>query len=64
MAYSRKGIYPGRRNVLYVDGSVALTTEEVFQHKTPSGRRYRGGYLSWNYWIAYAPTTSATPSRW
>jgi pyruvate formate-lyase/glycerol dehydratase family glycyl radical enzyme len=36
-------------------------TEEVFKHTTSSGRRYRGGYLSWNYWIAYAPTTSATP---
>jgi pyruvate-formate lyase len=33
----------------------------VFKHRTPSGRRYRAGYLSWNYWIAYAPTTSATP---
>ena len=38
-----------------------LWTEEVFEHKTPSGRRYRAGYLSWNYWIAYAPTTAATP---
>ncbi|MHB8895271.1 MAG: pyruvate formate lyase family protein [Candidatus Geothermincolia bacterium] len=38
-----------------------LWTEEVFEHRTPSGRRYRGGYLSWNYWIAYAPTTAATP---
>ncbi len=38
-----------------------LWTEEVFKHSTPSGRRYRGGYLSWNYWIAYAPSTSATP---
>ena len=38
-----------------------LWTEEVFRHTTPSGRRYRGGYLSWNYWIAYAPTTCATP---
>jgi trans-4-hydroxy-L-proline dehydratase len=38
-----------------------LWTEEVFKHKTPSGRRYRAGYLSWNYWIAYAPTTAATP---
>jgi pyruvate-formate lyase len=38
-----------------------MWTEEVFKHKTPSGRRYRGGYLSWNYWIAYAPTTAATP---
>ena len=36
-------------------------TEEVFKHKTPTGRRYRGGYLSWNYWIAYGPMTAATP---
>ncbi|MBU1672052.1 MAG: hypothetical protein KKF41_08150 [Actinobacteria bacterium] len=36
-------------------------TEEVFKRSTPTGRRYRGGYLSWNYWIAYAPTTAATP---
>lgn len=36
-------------------------TEEVFRHHTPTGRRYRGGYLSWNYWIAYAPFTAATP---
>jgi trans-4-hydroxy-L-proline dehydratase len=36
-------------------------TEEVVKHKTPNGRKYRGGYLSWNYWIAYAPSTAATP---
>jgi formate C-acetyltransferase len=36
-------------------------TEEAFQHVSPTGKRYRGGYLSWNYWIAYAPTTAATP---
>ena len=36
-------------------------TEEVFKHTSPTGKRYRGGYLSWNYWIAYAPTTAATP---
>jgi formate C-acetyltransferase len=36
-------------------------TEEVFRHTSPTGKRYRGGYLSWNYWIAYAPTTAATP---
>ncbi|HEY5527257.1 MAG TPA: pyruvate formate lyase family protein [Candidatus Anoxymicrobiaceae bacterium] len=49
----------------YADGIARylskLWTEEVFEHMTPSGRRYRGGYLSWNYWIAYAPTTAATP---
>lgn len=36
-------------------------TEEVFKHVSPTGKRYRAGYLSWNYWIAYAPTTAATP---
>ena len=37
-------------------------TEEAFKHTSPaSGRRYRGGYLSWNYWVAYAPSTAATP---
>ncbi|MFH1636741.1 MAG: pyruvate formate lyase family protein [Chloroflexota bacterium] len=37
-------------------------TTEAFQHLTPeTGKRYRGGYLSWNYWIAYAPSTAATP---
>lgn len=37
-------------------------TEETFQHRSPAtGRRYRGGYLSWNYWVAYAPSTAATP---
>jgi len=36
-------------------------TEEAFKHISPTGKRYRGGYLSWNYWIAYAPTTAATP---
>jgi formate C-acetyltransferase len=36
-------------------------TEEAFKHTSPTGKRYRGGYLSWNYWVAYAPTTAATP---
>ncbi len=36
-------------------------TEEAFKHFSPTGKHYRGGYLSWNYWIAYAPTTAATP---
>jgi formate C-acetyltransferase len=36
-------------------------TEEAFQHVSLTGKRYRGGYLSWNYWVAYAPTTAATP---
>jgi len=37
-------------------------TKEAFEYVTPETcKRYRGGYLSWNYWIAYAPTTAATP---
>jgi pyruvate-formate lyase len=36
-------------------------TEEAFKHTSPTGKRYRGGYLSWNYWVAYAPTTASTP---
>ena len=36
--------------------------EYVFQHVAPaSGRRYRGGYLSWNFFISYAPCTAPTP---
>ncbi len=26
-----------------------------------TGKKYRAGYLSWNYWVAYAPSTAATP---
>jgi pyruvate-formate lyase len=36
--------------------------EETFTHTNPyTGRRYRAGYLSWNYFIPLAPLTSATP---
>lgn len=43
------------------DLSVFWTTE-VSKHQSPAtGRRYRAGYLSWNYWIGYAPKTAATP---
>lgn len=35
--------------------------EHIFTRETPTGKRYRGGYLSWNYWISYAPLTAATP---
>jgi formate C-acetyltransferase len=49
----------------YVDelahGVSTFWTEQAFRHVSPTGKRYRGGYLSWNYWIAYAPTTAATP---
>ena len=37
--------------------------EYVFTTVAPaSGRRYRGGYLSWNYFISLAPKTAALPS--
>jgi len=37
-------------------------TTKAFKQVTPeTGKRYRGGYLSWNYWVSYAPTTGATP---
>ncbi|HOY63746.1 MAG TPA: pyruvate formate lyase family protein [bacterium] len=37
-------------------------TERAFARVSPhTGKRFRGGYLSWNYWIAYAPFTAATP---
>jgi formate C-acetyltransferase len=36
-------------------------TEEAFRHTSPTSKRYRAGYLSWNYWVAYAPSTAATP---
>ncbi len=36
--------------------------EKVIGMTSPAtGRRYRGGYLSWNYWLAYAPLTASTP---
>ncbi len=37
-------------------------TEKVFKYSSPyTGRRFRGGYLSWNYFIDFAPNTAATP---
>ncbi len=37
-------------------------TKRVFERTSPkTGRRFRAGYLSWNYWIGYAPMTAATP---
>lgn len=36
--------------------------EDTATLQTPfTGKRYRAGYLSWNYGIAYAPLTAATP---
>lgn len=37
-------------------------SQEVFKYQAPvSGRRYRAGYLSWNYFIEWAPKTASTP---
>jgi len=37
-------------------------TQEVFRRTSPAtGRRFRAGYLSWNYWIIYATRVGATP---
>jgi len=37
-------------------------SREVFRRVSPAtGRRFRAGYLSWNYWIFYANSLSATP---
>jgi formate C-acetyltransferase len=39
-----------------------LWTEETWKHKTPAtGRKYRPGMLSWNYWIAYSYILPASP---
>ncbi len=35
---------------------------EAFKHSNPyTGRKYRAGYLSWNYYVPLAPLTAATP---
>ncbi|MHB8156487.1 MAG: pyruvate formate lyase family protein [Desulfocucumaceae bacterium] len=37
-------------------------SKKTLDHYSPkTGRRFRAGYLSWNYWISYAPLTAATP---
>lgn len=39
-----------------------LWTEETWKHKTIStGRQFRPGMLSWNYWIAYSDILAASP---
>jgi len=36
--------------------------QEVTKYVSPiTGRRFRAGYLSWNYFISFAPLTAATP---
>ena len=40
----------------------AWWAEEAAACEAPlTGKRYRAGYLSWNYGVAYAPVTAATP---
>jgi len=35
---------------------------KVIKTTSPAtGRRFRAGYLSWNYWVLYATSTAATP---
>lgn len=36
-------------------------TYEVTKYETPTQKRYRAGYLSWNYWVLYGATQAATP---
>ncbi|MBL6976120.1 MAG: hypothetical protein ISR64_10340 [Deltaproteobacteria bacterium] len=37
-------------------------TLETARHESPAtGKQYRSGYLSWNYWVCYGPRTAATP---
>ncbi|HPU01997.1 MAG: hypothetical protein GX890_09115 [Firmicutes bacterium] len=50
----------------YADGIAreinSYWSRKVFQRVSPAtGRRFRAGYLSWNYWISYAPLTASTP---
>jgi formate C-acetyltransferase len=41
---------------------MALWTEQVWKYKTQStGRQFRPGMLSWNYWIAYSDILPASP---
>jgi formate C-acetyltransferase len=36
-------------------------SQEITRHVTPMGRRYRAGYLSWNYFISMGQNMGATP---
>jgi formate C-acetyltransferase len=39
-----------------------IWSDECWKHKSvASGEQFRGGMLSWNYWITYAPILFATP---
>lgn len=38
-------------------------TRKVFEYETPTThKRYRSGYLSWNYWVIYGAIQTATPN--
>lgn len=50
-----------RTDQLAADVSTFWTQRAAQKTSPATGRRYRGGYLSWNYWVAYAPKTAATP---
>jgi formate C-acetyltransferase len=36
-------------------------TAEAFKYRTPSGHVYRGGMLSWNYWVSDGYVLAASP---
>lgn len=38
-----------------------LWSEETWKYKTPTGAQYRGGMLSWNYWIGSGFILPASP---
>jgi pyruvate formate-lyase/glycerol dehydratase family glycyl radical enzyme len=38
-----------------------LWTREVTKYETSTHKRYRAGYLSWNYWVVYGALQAATP---
>ncbi|MDR0530919.1 MAG: hypothetical protein LBG83_02510 [Oscillospiraceae bacterium] len=40
---------------------MALWAEEPWKYKTPTGAQYRGGMLSWNYWIGSGFILPASP---
>jgi len=37
-------------------------TRKVTEYRTPTNKRYRAGYLSWNYWTMYGAIQTATPN--
>jgi len=37
-------------------------TKKVTEYETPTHKKYRAGYLSWNYWNIYGAIQTATPN--